>query len=117
MSFEFATATRIIFGEGSAKQLAPAAKQWGSRVLFVTGRDPERWKHLRGEIEASGLHVSTLSVSGQPTVDLVAQGVQQAREQTCDVVIAVGGGSVIDAGKAIAGLLTNPGEVLDYLEV
>jgi alcohol dehydrogenase class IV len=117
MQFEFATATRIIFGEGAAKQLAPAARQWGSRVLFVTGRDPERWKHLRGEIEASGVHVSTFRVSGEPTVDLVTQGVHQARTENCDVVIAIGGGSVIDAAKAIAGLLTNPGEVLDYLEV
>ena len=117
MQFEFATATRIIFGEGAAKQLAPAARQWGSRVLFVTGRDPERWKHLRGEIEASGAHVSTFRVSGEPTVDLVTQGVHQARTENCDVVIAIGGGSVIDAAKAIAGLLTNPGEVLDYLEV
>jgi alcohol dehydrogenase class IV len=117
MSFEFATATRIIFGEGMVKQVGAAAKQWGSRALFVTGHDPERWRHLRGEIETSGAHVSTFSVSGEPTVDLVARGVQQAREQMCDVVVAVGGGSVIDAGKAIAGLVTNPGEVLDYLEV
>jgi alcohol dehydrogenase class IV len=115
--FEFATATRIIFGEDSVKQLAPATKQWGSRVLFVTGRDPERWKYLRGEIEASGSSVSLFAVAGEPTVDLITQGVKQARSENCDVVIAVGGGSVIDAGKAIAGLLTNPGEVLDYLEV
>ena len=117
MQFEFATATRIIFGAGTAKQLPASAKQLGSCVLFVTGHDPERWKHLRDAIEASGAHVSTFSVADEPTVELVAQGVQQAREQKCDVVIAIGGGSVIDAGKAIAGLLTNPGEVLDYLEV
>ena len=117
MQFEFATSTRIIFGEGSAKQLAPAAKQWGSSVLFVTGHDPERWKHLRGEIEASGAHVTSFPISSEPTVDLIAQGVLEARAENCDVVIAIGGGSVIDAAKAIAGLLTNFGDVLDYLEV
>src|ERR1017187_3709029 len=117
MQFEFATATRIIFGEGAAKQVAQAAKQLGSRVLFVTGHDPDRWKLLRGEIEASGAHVTSFPVSSEPTVDLIAQGVHQARAENCDFVIAIGGGSVIDAGKAIAGLLTNPGEVLDYLEV
>ena len=117
MQFEFATATRIIFGEGAVKQVAQAAKQWGNRVLFVTGHDPDRWKHLRQDLDAIGAHSSTLAVAGEPTVDLVSQGLQQARAEKCDVVIAVGGGSVIDAGKAIAGLLTNSGEVLDYLEV
>jgi alcohol dehydrogenase class IV len=117
MSFEFATATRIIFGEGTTKQLASAAKQWGSRVLLVTGHEPERWNHLRGEINATVAHSSILAVAGEPTVELIAQGLQQARAEKCDVVIAIGGGSVIDAGKAIAGLLPNPGEVLDYLEV
>jgi alcohol dehydrogenase class IV len=117
MQFEFASATRIIYGAGTVKQLPAAAKQLGSRVLFVTGHDPDRWKLLRGEIEASGAHVTSFPVSSEPTVDLIAQGVHQARAENCDVVIAIGGGSVIDAGKAIAGLLTNPGEVLDYLEV
>jgi alcohol dehydrogenase class IV len=115
MVFEFATATRIIFGSGTAKQVVPAARQWGSRVLLVTGHDPERWTGLRRELEAAAL-CSTFCVAGEPTVDLIAQGLQQARAGKCEVVIALGGGSVIDAGKAIAGLLTNPGEVLDYLE-
>jgi alcohol dehydrogenase class IV len=117
MQFEFATATRIIFGAGTVKQLPAAAKQLGSRVLFVAGHDPDRWKRLRQGIEAVGVHSSTLAVAGEPTVDLIARGLQQARSEKSDVVIAIGGGSVIDAGKAIAGLLTNPGEVLDYLEV
>jgi alcohol dehydrogenase class IV len=117
MQFEFATATRVIFGAGTAKQLPAAAKHLGSRVLFVTGHDPDRWERLRHGIEAIDVHSSTLAVAGEPTVDLIALGLQQARSQQRDVVIAIGGGSVIDAGKAIAGLLTNPGEVLDYLEV
>jgi alcohol dehydrogenase class IV len=56
-------------------------------------------------------------VHAEPTIDIVRQGVQLAREEGCDVVIAVGGGSAIDAGKAIAALLTNGGDPLDYLEV
>ena len=86
-------------------------------MLLVTGHEPERWNHLRGEINATGAHSSILAVAGEPTVELIAQGLQQARAEKCDVVIAICGGSVIDAGKAIAGLLPNPGEVLDYLEV
>jgi len=117
MAFEFATASRITFGSGTVKQVAPAARQWGSRVQLVTGHDPERWNHFRAEIEATGAHCSAFAVAGEPTVDLIAQGLQQARAEKCDVVISIGGGSVIDAGKAIAGLLPNPGEVLDYVEV
>ena len=117
MSFEFATATRIIFGEGAVKQVAPAARKWGSRVLVVTGHAPERANRLRADLDAAGAQCFPFAVEGEPTVDLIARGVQQAREEQCDVVIAMGGGSVIDAGKAIAALLTNPGEVMDYLEV
>lgn len=117
MSFEFATATRIIFGEGTTRQVAPAAKQWGRRVLVVTGRSPERAERLRSDLEATGAQSFSFTVEGEPSVDVIARGLEQARSEQCDVVIALGGGSVIDAGKAIAGLLTNPGEVLDYLEV
>jgi alcohol dehydrogenase class IV len=72
---------------------------------------------LRAELEAGGAKGGTFAIEGEPTVDLIARGLQQAREERCEVVIALGGGSVIDAGKAIAALLTNPGELMDYLEV
>jgi len=117
MFFEFATAARIIFGEGTVRQVAPAATRWGRRVLVVTGRAPELGNRLRADLEAAGAQSFAFAVAGEPTVDLIARGLQEARREQCDVVIAVGGGSVIDTGKAIAGLLTNPGDVMDYLEV
>jgi alcohol dehydrogenase class IV len=117
MSFEFATATRIIFGEGTIRQVAPAARQWGSRVLVVTPRVPGRADQLRSDLEAGGAQTFTFAVEGEPTVDLIARGLEQARGEQCDVVVALGGGSVIDTGKAIAALLTNSGELMDYLEV
>ncbi len=117
MSFEFATATRIIFGEGALRQVAPAAKAWGCRMLVVTGPAPERANRLLADLEVAGSRSFIFAVEGEPTVDLIARGLEQAREKHCDVVIALGGGSVIDTGKAIAALLTNPGELMDYLEV
>ncbi len=117
MSFEFATAARIVFGAGTVQQVAPAAAQWGRRALVVTGRTPEFGSRLRADLEASRTQTVAFAVSGEPTVELVARGVEEARRERCDVVIAVGGGSVIDTGKAIAGLLTNPGDVMAYLEV
>ncbi len=117
MQFEFATAGRIVFGDGAARQVASAVKSWGKRVLLVTGRDSTRADILRADPLTRSATNPPFSVYVEPTLDLIAQGVQQARESECGVVVAIGGGSAIDAGKAIAGLLTNPGEVLDYLEV
>jgi alcohol dehydrogenase class IV len=117
MSFEFATATRIVFGAGTVQQVAPAATQWGRRALVVTGRAPEFGSRIRADLEAASAQSVAFVVSGEPTVELVGRGLEEARQERCDVVIAVGGGSVIDTGKAIAGLLTNPGDVMAYLEV
>jgi alcohol dehydrogenase class IV len=117
MLFEFATATRIVFGDGAVQQVAPAAKQMGRRALLVTGWTGERSDRLLADLEAAKVSYCTTSVGGEPTVELVRRGVEFARQEKCDVVIAFGGGSAIDTGKAIAALLANPGEVGDYLEV
>ena len=112
MRFEFATATRIVFGEGAAATLPDLIRTFGARPMLVVGSSPERTAGL-----ASALPVATLEVSGEPTVDLVREGVRQARSAHSDVVISIGGGSVIDAGKAIAAIAANGGEPLDFLEV
>lgn len=117
MPFEFATAGRIIFGAGTLQQIGRLAAEFGSRALVVTGRDVERAAPLLKLLAEQGIAVTKFVISGEPTVDDAQRGVQVARESGCDVVIGFGGGSVIDAGKAIAALLTNGGEPLDYLEV
>jgi len=117
MQFEFATATRILFGEGRVREVAPAAKRWGRCALLVTGRTPERSSRLLADLAAAGVAASTFVAEGEPTIDLVRRGVAFARQEKCDLVVAFGGGSAIDAGKALAGLLTNPGDLMDYLEV
>ncbi|MGA2328303.1 MAG: iron-containing alcohol dehydrogenase [Bryobacteraceae bacterium] len=110
MPFEFATATRIVFGAGAVRELAPAAKSMGRRALLVAGVSPA----LLGE---AGLDCALLAVEGEPTLELVRRGVALARQERCDLVIGLGGGSAIDAGKAVAALLANGGDPLDYLEV
>jgi alcohol dehydrogenase class IV len=110
--FEFATATRIIFGEGAAATLPDLARTFGSRPLVVTGASPERTA-----APLSALSAETFAVTGEPTVDLVRDGARRVRDTARDVVIAIGGGSAIDAGKAIAAIATNGGEPLDFLEV
>ncbi len=106
MRFEFATATRIVFGCGTVGEVPAAAASMGSRPLVVSGA------HARAKI--AGV---PFNISGEPTIELVRQGTAAARAEGCDMVIAIGGGSAIDAGKAIAAMLANPGDPLDYLEV
>ena len=115
--FEFATASRIVFGAGSVREVAPAARQWGSRVLVVTGRNPERVGGLIRQLQSAGLSSAVLPVRGEPKVEAIRDGVRVAHEYGSGIVIAIGGGSAIDAGKAIAALMTNGSEPLDYLEI
>lgn len=117
MRFEFATATRIIFGEGTLAEVGTLAAGLGRCALVVTGRSAERAAPLLARLGTAGVACQTFAVAHEPTVDLALQGTQVARDLGADLVIAFGGGSVIDAGKAIAALLTNPGDPFDYLEV
>ncbi|MGC2657345.1 MAG: iron-containing alcohol dehydrogenase [Bryobacteraceae bacterium] len=116
MRFEFATAARIVCGPGSSAELPAIAASFGKRALIVTGRDPKRTAHLAAMLEECGISTSHFAVDSEPTVDCVRTGAQQARG-ACDLVIGIGGGSAIDAAKAIAAMITNSGEPLDYLEV
>jgi alcohol dehydrogenase class IV len=115
--FEFATAGRILFGIGTAREVAPAAKVMGRRALVVTRRSGDAAAWLVKQLEAASVSCSLFAVAGEPTVGLLCSGVEQARRESCELVIGMGGGSALDTGKAIAALLTNPGEPLDYLEV
>ena len=111
MRFEFATATRIVYGAGAVADLDGAVAVFGSTPLLVTGASGEQ--RARSLMSPADVHL----VSGEPTIDSVRKGVDRARESRCDVVVSFGGGSAIDAGKAIAALLTNGGDPLDYAEV
>lgn len=117
MKFEFATASQILFGAGRLQEIGDIAADFGTRAFVITGSTPERAAQLLKVLQEKGIGYGTFTVSDEPTIAVVQQGVQQAREQQCDMVIGFGGGSVMDTGKAVAGLLTNGGEPLDYLEV
>jgi alcohol dehydrogenase class IV len=112
MRFEFATATRIVFGEGAAATLPELVRTFGARPLVVTGASTERAAWL-----VSALSAEVFAVPGEPTVDLVREGARRVQDSACDVVVSLGGGSAIDAGKAIAAVAANGGEPLEFLEV
>ncbi len=117
MRFEFATATRIIFGPGTLSEVGPLAADLGRCALVVTGGTTARAAPLLDALAAEAVEWLTFSVAGEPTCDVVAEGARSAREAGCDLVIGFGGGSALDTGKAIAALLTNGGTPMDYLEV
>ena len=117
MAFEFATARRIIFGSGTSEDFGTLLTEFGKRALVVRGSDPARTRSLLAGIEVAKIDYSCFEVRGEPTVEQVAEGVSQARQAEAKLVIGIGGGSVIDSAKAIAGLATNSGAILDYLEV
>lgn len=117
MPFEFATAARIVFGPGVVQQLPKLVLEQGARALLVTGRSSERAKPILDLLLNGGVQVTTFSVPGEPTTDDVRSGARLAKDEHCQSVIGFGGGSPIDAAKAIAILATNSGEPLDYLEV
>ena len=112
MNFEFATAARIVFGAGKLKELRSIAGEFGQRALFV---------HSQSALPATATtalpNCVPFPVAGEPTIELIRAGIRLAKQEHCDVVVSLGGGSVIDAGKAIAALLTNGGDPLDYVEV
>ncbi len=116
MDFEFATAARIVFGNGKIAELPEIARTFGRRALLVTGRNAGRVAPVQTDLAKSGVASSVLSVDGEPTLDIVCRGALACREG-CQLVISFGGGSAIDTGKAIAALAPNSGEPLDYLEV
>jgi alcohol dehydrogenase class IV len=116
MRFEFATSGRIVLGSGVAEQLPGLAREFGSRVLVVTGSSRNRFAALLDALRESGLEVSLFSVPGEPTLTNVREGAALARDGA-DTIVGLGGGSAMDAAKAIAALGANSGEPLDYLEV
>ena len=137
MNFEFATAARIVFGAGKVHEAGKLAKEFGSHALVVLGKSAkaiQRAEPLLRGLTASGVDYTTFSVAGEPTVETAKAGVVAAvtaarapgqepqrpgtgATTAADLVIGFGGGSVIDTGKAVSALMTNGGDVLDYLEV
>jgi alcohol dehydrogenase class IV len=116
-NFEFATANRIIFGAGKLNGLGDHLKGRAKRLLLVCGNSSDAIPHVREILSAQGIPFDEFHVHGEPTVDTASEGAKVALEHGADMVIGLGGGSVLDAGKAISALATNRGDIFDYLEV
>lgn len=117
MQFEFATANRVIFGNGKIKDIGKIARREGSKALVVCGSSLNRYSSFILSLADHGMKYFAYSVNTEPTIDIVRKGIEYCRFEECNLVIGIGGGSVIDTGKAIALLSSQEGDVSDYLEV
>ena len=117
MQFEFATATRIIFGDGVVAQVPDLAAEIGRRALIVVGRSPHLAQGILDGLASRKVVCSVFSVVDEPTTEVARAGIELAQADGSDTVIGVGGGSVLDVAKAISAMLTNEGDLFDYLEV
>ena len=118
--FVIARLPRIVFGAGAAASIADHAAAFGGRVLIVTGAQSLRatpaWRRLREGLEGNGMAWEAFAVDGEPSPELIDEAVAQFRDAGFDLVLGIGGGSAMDAAKAIAGLLGTGNSVIDHLE-
>ncbi|MGB4948803.1 MAG: iron-containing alcohol dehydrogenase [Candidatus Competibacter denitrificans] len=118
--FAIARLPRIEFGAGSIAKLPGLVAQYGNRVLLVTGRhsfvSSAHWPTLLAALAKAGIGWEHTHIDDEPSPQQVDQTVQQYSSNDIQIVVGIGGGSVLDAAKAIAGLLPSGASVMDYLE-
>ncbi len=118
--FSIARLPRIEFGAGSVARLPSLVSKYGRRALLVTGSRSlhlsSYWQPLVSALETEGISWQRVAVADEPSPELVDQSVGRFHRDAVDVVVGIGGGSALDAGKAIAGLLPSGDSVMDYLE-
>jgi len=118
--FGVARLPRLVVGPGRIAELPGIVTSFGRRALLVTGarsfRDGPAWAPLVAGLEGAGIAWDHLAVAGEPSPELVDAAAAARRADPPDVVVGIGGGSAMDAAKAIAGLLRSGTTALDHLE-
>ena len=117
--FELRTAPAILFGRGVRARLGEQAKPFGRRAFVVVGgrslAGSGELARLEANLAASGVAFTSFPVTGEPDVAVVDEAVRCCRDAGCDLVVGIGGGSVLDAAKATAAVITNGGASIDFL--
>ena len=119
---EFYTPGKIIFGSGGLSQVGAEAKRLGNKALVVLGRSAMRKSGALDRLtyllrEKNLEYIIYENIPSDPTVEIVDKGANLAKKGKCNLIIALGGGSVLDTGKAISAMVTNEGSVADYQEI
>jgi alcohol dehydrogenase class IV len=118
--FEFFTNPRLIFGAGSLDKLPSLISEIGDRVLIVRGKSSlalsPKWKSLTDTFKVNGIKWIEQEVIGEPSVELVDMAVERAKKEQIHLVVSIGGGSVIDTGKAVSAMIPQKDGIANYLE-
>ncbi len=114
--FSFISAGQIIFGRGASQEAVKSIRPFGQRVLLIRGSSVQWADTLTAELQAAGCEVTTFIGHGEPDVATVTRALDSGRAASVDVVVAIGGGAVVDLGKAAAALLPGATDILDHLE-
>ena len=116
-TFSFTTAGTIHFGWGLRKTLSRHVLAFGRHALLLYSKSVGEIDKIIAGLEQNNIILMKEALTGEPTDEKLMLLATTYREAEIDVIIGIGGGSVLDSGKALSALLTNPGELLDYLEV
>lgn len=120
IDFEYVSNPRFIFGPGRMAGLPERIQDYGKKVIFITGARSfvasDAWKNLCIALDRQKILYTQASIETEPSPAMVDGIVGQCRELDVNLVVAIGGGSVLDAGKAVSAMILKKGPVLDYLE-
>ena len=118
--FKFASIPQIIFGAGKRNELYNIIPKFGNEVLFVIGGSSlyqsGKWNEMIAMLENKAINFSSISISSEPSPRLIDDTVAKFRNKNLKLIVAIGGGSVIDAGKAVSAMLTKNESIKNYLE-
>jgi len=120
LDFNFSSLPHIIFGAGRLGEIYEIIPKFGNNVLYVIGgsslKKSGKWDEIRYEMQKRDINFSEISVEGEPTPALVDEAVEKFRNKKLDIIVGIGGGSVIDAGKAISAMIPKIDSIKNYLE-
>jgi alcohol dehydrogenase class IV len=118
--FQVSRLPEIVFGQGKISYLPQFVKRYGTSLMVITRddsfTDSEQWGELLSAFRDNNLRYRLFTVSGEPTPDVVDGAVKEAKEFSPELIAAIGGGSVIDTGKAVSAMITVDDPVVNYLE-
>lgn len=119
-SFSFSRIPKIIFGPGKLKELFEIIPQFGKKVLIVSGssslKKSGKWEYIESSCKENGIDLSHLGINGEPSPELIDNAVKEFQGLDLDLIIGIGGGSVIDTGKAISAMIKKVDSIKNYLE-
>ena len=120
MNFNYYLPVNVVFGCGKVKEVGEIAKPYGKKALIVTGKSSAKksglYDKVKDSLEAAGIESALFDkVSQNPLTTTAIEGAEFAKETGADVVVAIGGGSIMDCAKSIAFLAVNDGDINDYI--